>query len=568
MGKRRFNEAVMEAYYQSVNAALSDEKNASTEKTEKSVSEYADLLYSTEISDYEEISEDDMLIPRKNSREFFEKDVDALEEEDSQLFKEFSLALEKKSKIKPDKSEDIGEPVKAEKILPNPAPMAPVKEKDKNLSLQELENAMLSQITLIRHDGGVYYYNGRTYVALKNDMEVLEVIRRHGISQNAFQSRSIKIFQDLYTYLKTDPYLIPYDYEERLRKSRSCVVLDNGVLNVKKMELKEFNPKYLTFHSVKANWKQNPYPRRFLKFLNDAAMGDSEIVKLTLEVMGYLLSSLNTAKKFFVIGTAGNSGKSTLALLLKYLIGEEFVTSITPNNLSDRFALGSTRGKILNLAMDIAHGKLSASAVSRLKSITGQDSIVIEEKYQRSENTISNLRFLFGTNYPVTLPQEDDENSFWERMVVIPFCRSVPPSEIDVDLLDDLLDEKDDIVSLCLKNLNTFIKNNHRFSYCQKSEEVKRSWRKVEVSTASFYYFWNEKIEVTGNPQNSVYASTLHSEYLEYCTNNGLDAVPYSNMLDWISRNVDSNLCQKKRIHKTGSNPLSGFIGIKIRNQL
>ena len=92
MGKKRFNEAVMEAYYQSVNAALSDEKNASTEKIGKSVSEYTDLLYSTEISDYEEISEDDMLIPHKNSREFFEKDVDALEEEDSQLFKEFSLA--------------------------------------------------------------------------------------------------------------------------------------------------------------------------------------------------------------------------------------------------------------------------------------------------------------------------------------------------------------------------------------------------------------------------------------------------------------------------------------------
>ena len=348
---KKLNSDVLEKYFLSWETGSSLEDAPSAEKSEKSfsVSEYADLLYNTEISDYGDVSTDDMLISHKNSRELFDCDDGSgkWEEADSQMLEKTFSALKKKEKGKVEESEDIEELVKSQKLLQNPAPMAPAKVKEENLSLQQIENAMLAKITLIRHDGGVYYYNDRTYVALKNDMEVLEVIRRHGISQNAFQSRSIRIFQDLYTYLKTDPCLVPYDYENRLHKSKSCVVLDNGVLNVKKLELKEFNPKYLTFHSVKANWKQNPQPKRFLKFINDAAMGDPEIVRLTLEVLGYLLSSLNTAKKFFVIGTAGNSGKSTLALLLKYLIGEEFVTSITPNNLSDRFALGSTRGKIL-----------------------------------------------------------------------------------------------------------------------------------------------------------------------------------------------------------------------------
>jgi putative DNA primase/helicase len=423
---------------------------------------------------------------------------------------------------------------------------------------------MLAKISLVRHDGGIYYYNGKTYVALKNDLEVLELIRSHGISENAFNCRSLKIFQDLHTFLKTNPRLIPYDYEERLRKSKNHIVLNNGVLNAKKLELKDFHPKHLTFHSVNASWKEYPNPKRFLKFLNDAAMNDPQIVRLTLEVMGCLLSSLNL-KKFFVIGTAGNSGKSTLASLIEALIGKDFVTAITPNNLSDRFALGSTRGKILNLAMDIPKGKLSAGAVSRLKSITGNDAIVIEEKYQRSENTVSGLRFLFGTNYPVTLPRDDDEDSFWERMVIIPFMRSVPPSEIDVDLLDDLLAEKDDIVSLCLKNLNTVIKNGYRFSHCEKSEEMKRSWRNAELSTASLYYFWNERVEVTGNLQDTVYSSELYDFYRAYCTENALEPIAYLNVLDWISHNVDPDMCCKKRIHKTNANPMSGFAGIKIK---
>ena len=215
--------------------------------------------------------------------------------------------------------------------------------------------------------------------------------------------------------------------------------------------------------------------------------------------------------------------------------------------------------------MDIPKGKLSAGAVSRLKSITGNDAIVIEEKYQRSENTVSGLRFLFGTNYPVTLPRDDDEDSFWERMVIIPFMRSVPPSEVDADLLDDLLEEKDDIVSLCLKNLNTVIKNGYRFSHCEKSEEMKRRWRNAELSTASFYYFWNECVEVTGNSQGTIYSSELYDFYRAYCTKNALEPIAYLNVLDWIIHNVDPDMCCKKRIHKTNANPMSGFAGIKLR---
>jgi putative DNA primase/helicase len=252
-------------------------------------------------------------------------------------------------------------------------------------------------------------------------------------------------------------------------------------------------------------------------------------------------------------------------MLIKHLLGDEFVMSVSPNNLSDRFSLGDSRGKIVNLAMDIPNGKLNANAVSRIKNITGNDSITIEAKYMRPESTVSNLRFLFGTNYPVTLPREDDEEAFWERMVVIPFMHSVAPSEIEVDLLDRLIAEKDDIVSLCLQHLHNVIKNKCTFSPCPKGEAMKKSWRRSEFSTASVCYFWNNCIEVTGNPKDTVYSSLLHGEYVRYCAENDLDAVPYLDFLSWIEKNTDPEMCVKKRIHRTNANPLSGFAGIRLR---
>lgn len=573
-------------YWEMVKESMEEEANASSFAPKKSLtmSEYAKELHNAKDSGGEEsILEEDMFVSRKKAPMLSESETEYYGDDfengdggdncgtDRQIFKQLTKGLAEKAKpSKPEKApelelteaEDSGESAKEKKPSSSIFPLTKAKEKSENLNLQEMENAILAAVPLVRHDGGLYYYNGRTYIALKSDMDLMELIRGQKISHSCFQTRGVRIFTDLHVYLKTDPHLIPYDYEERMRKCRNYVVLNNGVLNAKKLELKPFDKKWLTFHSINANWVETPNPRRFLRFLNDAAMGDYSIVRLTLEVIGYFLSSLNVAKKFFVIGTAPDSGKSTLALLMKYLIGEEFVVSITPNNLSDRFALGSTRGKIANFAMDIPAGKLNAAAVSKIKCITGGDPIVIEEKYQRSEVTVSNLRFLFGTNYPLTI--SGDEDAFWNRLVLIPFMRSTPQSEIEVDLLDQLIKEKDHIVSLCLKHLQTVIKNNYTFSPCPRGEAMKKTWRRAEFSTASVYYFWNSCVEVTGNESDTVYASELHGIYLKYCTDNELDPVQYTQMIEWISKNTDPEMCRKKRIHKTGTNPLAGFAGIRI----
>ena len=568
MGKPKINYADI---VKSIREAEVDSSSSATSKKILKIDEYAESLGIVEKdSETEFCDESDKLISRKRRGEFSISDTYSTgteyydeDRKDTIILAQITNALS--ARVKKCESE-VDYRVQQEQKTTSEGgfPIQKLKTKEKDLSLQDMENAILQAVPLIRHDGGVYYFNGRTYVALKNDMDLMELIRRQKVSASCFQTRSIKIFTDLFTFLKTDPYLVPENYEDQLRKCRNYVVLNNGVLNVKKLVLKSFDKKYLTFHSINANWVENPKPKRFLKFLNDAAMGDPSIVRLTLQVIGCLLSSLNLCKKFFVIGLAHDSGKSTIALLLKKLIGEEFVVSIPPNNLSDRFSLGSTRGKIINLAMDIPNGKLNATAVSRIKNITGLDAITIEEKYMRSESTVSNLRFLFGTNYPITLPREDDDDAFWERMVIIPFMRSVPSPEIDRNLLDKLLDERDDIVSLCLQNLSTVILNNYTFSPCPRGEEMKKSWRRSEFSTASMVYFWNNCVEETGEPQDTVYASELHGAYLRYCAENEMDPVSYMQMLDWIAKNTDPERCEKKRIHKSKANPMSGFAGIKV----
>ena len=435
------------------------------------------------------------------------------------------------------------------------------KDNAKRLTLQDMQSAIVSKISLIIHNGGLYYYNGRTYKAISNSYELLGLVRSH-ISLTAFSSSTTKQFVDLLIYLKADPNLIPANYQMRLNQSKYLVVLRNGVLDLRTLKLLHHSPKYLTFHEFDAEFVDRK-PNAFLRFIRDVGRGDPEIALRITESVGFLLSGMNS-RYFFVAGTAQCSGKSTLGLLLQHLIGEEQVSSLSTHQLDSRFSLGGTRNKILNIAMDVPKGHLSAITVSLLKTISGGDPINIEEKYQPTERIVSRLRFLFGTNYKISVPQSEDEDAFWDRMVILPF--QFPAEKINYSLLDDLINEKDEIVSYCLRAMSRVLANNCRFSECQVADDMKAEWRNSVVDMKSFENFWYENIDVTGDPNDEVFAMELYQQYQYYCRENNLEIVPQNRINHWIAINAQGE-CIHKRIHRTNENPRSGFSGIKLMKE-
>ena len=434
-------------------------------------------------------------------------------------------------------------------------------------TLQDMQNAIMNQVTIITHNGGLYYYNGRTYKALGNSYDLLSLVRSR-VSSTAFASSTTKQFFDLLVYLKTDDRLVPYDYQSRLARSKYMVVMKNGILDfsAKPPKLLPHKPWYLTFHEFDADYVENPNPRVFLRFLSQSSGGDPEIERRIIEAIGFLLSGLNH-RCFFVAGTAQSSGKSTLGLLLQALIGDEQVSSISTHQLDGRFALGSTRNTILNISMDIPKGHLTSVAVSLIKTVTGGDPIQIEEKYQPTERIISNLRFLFGTNYPITVSQADDESAFWDRMVILPFTRSIPPHLADLTLLDKLIDEKDEIISYCLRALSRVLANNMQFSPCAVADQMKAEWQNRSLDPGSFASFWQEQVCYAEDPHNVMYSKDLYDAYMRYCQSQDLQPISYKNMKDWIHNNIDPDLVHEKRIHKTNSNPRAGYVGIHLSTQ-
>lgn len=325
------------------------------------------------------------------------------------------------------------------------------------INLQYMAEEVLKNVKIILHNNCLYYYTGKSYQLIKDDEELLRLIRS-AVSHTAFGTTSTKKFYDLLRYLKADESLIPEDYDRHIQEAQYYVPLQNGILDLRTMELNPHSSKYLTFYQLDAEWKSNTEPKRFIKFLKSISGGEKEIALRIVETIGYILSPINS-KYFFVMGTAPNSGKSTLGELLRRILGSDLVSSLAPHQLSERFALGDIQGKLLNLSMDLPKGKLNPVTVSIIKQITGGDTIAVEQKYEKIKVIKSNMRFLFASNYPVTVPQEDDDDGFWDRMIVLPFLYSVNKQEKDIQLIEKFMKEKSDIVCFCLQALRNVIED-------------------------------------------------------------------------------------------------------------
>lgn len=145
--------------------------------------------------------------------------------------------------------------------------------KESKLILDEMEERILKKLTIIQYDDCLYYYDGYCYQIIRNQKELVKLIRSK-VSRNAFASSTLRCFPDLYTYIQTNEALISSDC---MRKNTYYVSFQNGILNLRNMKLYPHSSKYLIFYSLDANWIPHPTTRYFQQFLQSVSGGDSQI---------------------------------------------------------------------------------------------------------------------------------------------------------------------------------------------------------------------------------------------------------------------------------------------------
>ena len=156
------------------------------------------------------------------------------------------------------------------------------------------------------------------------------------------------------------------------------------------------------------------------KWLSESFGGAKQFM---LEFIGYsFYRTYQPFQKFTILKGEGANGKSTFLNWFKLVIGENNASNVSLQALTDpsnRFDMANLYQKSANFYADISDGLLID--VSRLKAITGNDSIALERKSRQGFNAKLFAKLTFATN---SLPAvKDSSHGFNRRPCVVQFTK-------------------------------------------------------------------------------------------------------------------------------------------------
>ena len=437
-----------------------------------------------------------------------------------------------------------------------------IKSRNPYSTMHQLCKASVSELSFIRVDGVLYCKYG-TYFSRMDEQSLAKRLFEalpEKYKRLLYQTN----FHKLHENLLTTNLIEDYSMTELNSWYSDYIALENGYFDIVSGELLPPESDIVCLVGLNAIYiSEEPYTQSFDGFLQSISAGDISLIERIEDFMALVLATGKSIKKFFVLGTAPDSGKSTIANLLDSLFPSEYVGRTDINDLGKPFSLASVVGNYLNISMDLTEEVLSQKSVGNVKILTGERRIQVEKKFSQSTVATCTCKLVFGTNFPIRLKTMD--KAFFNRMEIIPFNVTIPVQYQDHQLLNDLLDEKDAIVTKLLQRLTILQKQNFELMGCLRAEQMKEEWESGSQDVIEC--FVNECCNVTNNISDYIICNELYDAFKSYIYNEK-QSICQCNVFTRKVRALTNADCRQKNnlIRINGyEQPLRVIYGIRFR---
>lgn len=204
------------------------------------------------------------------------------------------------------------------------------------------------------------------------------------------------------------------------------IAFKNGIYDVDKQTIMPFTPEVVLTNQIPWNYSVTAYSDVVLKFLDDISCHDEAIKQILLELIGYCMYRTNNLQKAFILVGDGANGKSTFIEVLANLLGEDNISSLGIEELSDRFSTAMLFGKLANIGDDISDDFLRGAQVSTFKKIVTGNRIKAEQKGMDPFEFNPYCKLIFSAN---DIPRmKDKTGAVLRRLEMIPFNGMFTPT--------------------------------------------------------------------------------------------------------------------------------------------
>ncbi|MEQ9460432.1 MAG: phage/plasmid primase, P4 family [Phycisphaeraceae bacterium] len=255
-------------------------------------------------------------------------------------------------------------------------------------------------------------------------------------------------------------------------------------------------------------------PESWLHFMMQLFGDDEESMHLLQEYMGYCLTADTRQQKMLMIVGPPRSGKGTIGRVLAELVGKSNVCAPTASSLVGQFGLQTLIGKSLAMVSDARFaGRDIKVLIERLLSITGEDPIDVDIKFQKPVTLKLSTRFVILTNEVPRLPDASD--ALARRLLVLQLSNSFVGHE-DRRLTDKLKAELPGILNWAIEGYRRLHERGHFVEPAVSRDLV----QEIEDLASPVRAFVRQRVRIDAGSR--AYANALFDEFVRFCTAEGM----------------------------------------------
>ena len=301
--------------------------------------------------------------------------------------------------------------------------------------------------------------------------------------------------------------------DKAFNDQKRYLTLKNGLFDLNKQELIPHTPEIFTANPLPYDYDPEASCDLWLNYLDDVLLGDQSTITFVQQAVGYcFLKEILTPALFLLIGE-GSNGKSVFVNTIQNLFGNENVSNISLNQLSNEYYTLKLFGKMVNLSSETPHKKQINTDL--VKAAVAGDWISGRLPYEPPTSFKPFAKHFLSMN---TVPKIDDLSHGWDRRIYpIDFKKIFTKKEMDVHLTKKLSKELSGIFNWALEGFRSLRSMEYEFIESASIDKAKENYKN---RSNSVYNFINEKL-VKGKPDDVVMLKAIFQAYRDFCSSEG-----------------------------------------------
>jgi len=376
----------------------------------------------------------------------------------------------------------------------------------------------------------IYRYDGKArWVPVPISTISVEIAGFFGDTYNVCKKRGdyISIARHIYEMKEDEQFFVNAPVSFVTPENRVYIIEDGKVTETAP------SPELKTRYKLKTEVDRKNMPEKWLRFLRWAFLRDPDQILVLQEVFGAVIfGMLNKFHKAVLFYGIGSNGKSVVMNVLRSLLPDELVVSVSPYDFTDPCMRAELTDKLLNVVSELPQTQVLSS--DNFKAVVDNVLISARRKYGHPYSFVCDAAQVFSSNH--LIKTSDMSHGMLRRWLMFEFAQVIKERDKDVRLATKLLHEMPQILGWACEGLERLLAQNN-FTLTKSHHKLMNEWKISEDVLEAFLATYSiSKVKPPETKPPAVGVKEVYKAYRETAGSMDKRPMPRHKFIDEMKR--------------------------------